>query len=96
MESANPTRPKSERQAPFTMFMHHSVCQCQARIFALFVFEVSMSSPLLPIQQIADTLSLTPDRYETIGAYGAKLKLDLLADPARRSNARRPNARSPA
>ncbi len=40
-----------------------------------------MPSSLLPIQQIADKLFLSPDRYETIGAYGAKLKLDLLTDP---------------
>lgn len=39
-------------------------------------------APLLPIQQIAEKLELSPDRYEPIGAYGAKLKLDLLTDPA--------------
>jgi formate--tetrahydrofolate ligase len=41
-----------------------------------------LTSPLLPIQEIAEKLELSPDRYEPIGAYGAKLKLDLLTDPA--------------
>jgi formate--tetrahydrofolate ligase len=39
-------------------------------------------APLLPIQQIAEKLELSPDRYEPIGAYGAKLKLELLTDSA--------------
>ncbi len=37
---------------------------------------------MLPIQEIARKLALSPAHYESIGAYGAKLKLDLLADPA--------------
>jgi formate--tetrahydrofolate ligase len=37
---------------------------------------------MLPIQKIAEKLALLPAQYESIGAYGAKLKLDLLADPA--------------
>jgi formate--tetrahydrofolate ligase len=37
---------------------------------------------MLPIQKIAEKLALAPDRYESIGPYGAKLKLDLLADRA--------------
>ncbi|MDR3727587.1 MAG: formate--tetrahydrofolate ligase [Terracidiphilus sp.] len=41
-----------------------------------------LTSPLLPIQEIAEKLELSPDRYEPIGMYGAKLKLDLLTDPA--------------
>jgi formate--tetrahydrofolate ligase len=40
-----------------------------------------MTSSLLPIQEIARKLALTPAQYEQIGAYGAKLKLDLLTDP---------------
>jgi formate--tetrahydrofolate ligase len=41
-----------------------------------------MTEPLLPISTIAHKLNL-PDRYyETLSAYGAKLKLNLLADPA--------------
>ena len=41
-----------------------------------------MPQPLLPIQDIARKLRL-PDAYvEPIGKYGAKLKLDLLSDPA--------------
>jgi formate--tetrahydrofolate ligase len=41
-----------------------------------------MSQSLLPIQTIAGKLRL-PDAYvEPIGRYGAKLKLDLLSDPA--------------
>ena len=38
---------------------------------------------MLPIQEIASKLALAPDQYETIGAYGAKLSLGLLADAAR-------------
>jgi formate--tetrahydrofolate ligase len=37
---------------------------------------------LLPIEEIAQKLSLLPAEYEPIGAYGAKLKLDLLDNPA--------------
>jgi len=37
---------------------------------------------LLPIEEIAKKLSLLPAEYESIGAYGAKLKLDLLDNPA--------------
>jgi len=37
---------------------------------------------MLPIQKIAEKLALAPDRYETVGAYGAKLNLALLTDPA--------------
>jgi formate--tetrahydrofolate ligase len=37
---------------------------------------------LLPIEEIARKLSLLPTEYEPIGAYGAKLKLDLLDNPA--------------
>lgn len=37
---------------------------------------------MLPIQRIAEKLALAPDQYESIGPYGAKLKLDLLADAA--------------
>lgn len=41
-----------------------------------------MNSSLIPIDEIARKLSLSPDRYETIGAFGAKINLDLLTDPA--------------
>ncbi len=37
---------------------------------------------MLPIQTIARKLNLDETHYETLGAYGAKLKLDLLTDPA--------------
>ncbi len=37
---------------------------------------------MLPIVEIAHKLALSPAQYEPIGAYGAKLKLDLLGDPA--------------
>ena len=37
---------------------------------------------LLPIEEIAEKLSLLPAEYETIGAYGAKLNLSLLDNPA--------------
>lgn len=37
---------------------------------------------MLPIQDIAGELSLDPVHYESIGTYGAKLSLDLLADAA--------------
>lgn len=41
-----------------------------------------MTLPLLRIQDIAAKLGLTPEQYEPTGRYGAKLSLDLLADPA--------------
>jgi formate--tetrahydrofolate ligase len=37
---------------------------------------------MLPIQEIASKLGLTPAHYETIGPYGGKLSLNLLTDPA--------------
>ncbi len=37
---------------------------------------------LLPIEEIARKLSLLPAEYEPIGAFGAKLKLNLLENPA--------------
>jgi len=37
---------------------------------------------MLPIVEVAGKLGLTSEQYETIGAYGAKLSLDLLTDPA--------------
>src|SRR5579871_3668441 len=37
---------------------------------------------LLPIEEIARKLSLLPSEYEPIGAYGAKLNLSLLENPA--------------
>jgi formate--tetrahydrofolate ligase len=37
---------------------------------------------LLPIAEIAEKLHLSPERYEPIGRYGAKVSLDLLRDPA--------------
>lgn len=36
---------------------------------------------LLPIEEIARKLSLLPAEYESIGSYGAKLKLSLLENP---------------
>jgi formate--tetrahydrofolate ligase len=41
-----------------------------------------MNTPIAPIETIAKRLSLSPAHYDSIGAYGAKLKLGLLADPA--------------
>jgi formate--tetrahydrofolate ligase len=41
-----------------------------------------MTPTLLPIQDVARKLALRPDEYETIGSYGAKLRLDLLDNPA--------------
>jgi formate--tetrahydrofolate ligase len=41
-----------------------------------------MTTSLLPIQEIARKLGLSSDQYEPIGAYGAKIKLGLLADAA--------------
>src|SRR3954463_1753928 len=41
-----------------------------------------VNPPMLPIQTIAEKLNL-PDKYfESIGRHGAKLKLDILGDPA--------------
>jgi formate--tetrahydrofolate ligase len=40
-----------------------------------------MSQNLLPIQSIAAKLNLPDAYFEPIGRYGAKLKLDILADP---------------
>ena len=37
---------------------------------------------LLPIEDIARKLSLLPEEYETVGRYGAKIRLDLLANAA--------------
>jgi formate--tetrahydrofolate ligase len=37
-----------------------------------------LTKALLPIRAIAEKLGLLPEEYETIGAYGAKLKLGLL------------------
>ena len=41
-----------------------------------------MSSSLLPIEAIAKRLNLPDSYFEPIGRYGAKLKLDILNDPA--------------
>ncbi len=41
-----------------------------------------MTHTLLPIQDVAQKLALLPDEYEQMGPHGAKLKLDLLANPA--------------
>src|SRR5271163_1819210 len=41
-----------------------------------------MTKSLLTIQTVARKLNLLDTQYETLGAYGAKLKLDLLTDPA--------------
>jgi formate--tetrahydrofolate ligase len=41
-----------------------------------------MTHTLLPIQDVAQKLGLRPEEYETIGTYGAKLKLGLLDNPA--------------
>jgi formate--tetrahydrofolate ligase len=41
-----------------------------------------MTQALLPISTIARKLNLPENLYETLGTYGAKLKLDLLTDPA--------------
>ena len=43
---------------------------------------VLQTQTLLPIDEIARKLSLLPTEYETIGAYGAKLRLDLIDNPA--------------
>jgi formate--tetrahydrofolate ligase len=44
--------------------------------------KISMTTSLLPIREIAAKLALSPAHYESIGAHGAKLKLELLTDPA--------------
>ena len=41
-----------------------------------------MDTKLLPISAIADKLQLPEDYYERIGAYGAKIRLELLKDAA--------------
>src|SRR3981081_1556273 len=41
-----------------------------------------MSQSLLPIHTIAEKLNLPEAYFEPIGRYGAKLKLDILSDPA--------------
>jgi formate--tetrahydrofolate ligase len=41
-----------------------------------------MTQALLPIRTIARKLNLPENLYEILGTYGAKLKLDLLDDPA--------------
>ena len=41
-----------------------------------------MPQPLLPIQSIASKLNLPEAYFEPLGRYGAKLKLELLSDPA--------------
>jgi len=41
-----------------------------------------MTTALLPIEQIARKVGLAPHQYESLGAFGAKLKLGLLTDPA--------------
>lgn len=41
-----------------------------------------MTPSLLRIEEVAGKLALSPSQYETIGPYGAKLKLGLLDDPA--------------
>jgi formate--tetrahydrofolate ligase len=40
-----------------------------------------MRPTLLPIQDVARKLGLRSEEYETIGSYGAKLRLDLLDNP---------------
>ena len=41
-----------------------------------------MSQSLLPIHTIAGKLNLPEEYFEPIGRHGAKLKLDILSDPA--------------
>jgi formate--tetrahydrofolate ligase len=41
-----------------------------------------MTPSLLPIQEIANKLALSPAHYDAIGAFGAKLKLSVLDDQA--------------
>ncbi len=42
----------------------------------------AMNQPLLSIESVARKLNLPEKYFEPIGRYGAKLKLDLLSDPA--------------
>jgi formate--tetrahydrofolate ligase len=58
--------------------MHHILRSCAS----IKLIGDPMEFSMLPIEKIADKLALSPAQYETIGAYGAKLKLDLLTDPA--------------
>jgi formate--tetrahydrofolate ligase len=41
-----------------------------------------MTRPLLPIQKIAGKLGIPDAYFEPLGAYGGKIKLEFLADPA--------------
>jgi len=41
-----------------------------------------LTAPLVPIEEIAENIGLSPAHYERLGAHGAKLRLELLADPA--------------
>jgi formate--tetrahydrofolate ligase len=41
-----------------------------------------MNHSLLPIEKVAEKLGLPEHLYERLGAHGAKVKLDLLSDPA--------------
>jgi len=43
-----------------------------------------MTQTLLPIHEIARKLALSPEAYETVGTYGAKLRLELLDNRAAR------------
>ena len=43
---------------------------------------LSLTKMLLPIDEIARKLALLPAEYESIGTYGAKLRLSLLDNPA--------------
>src|SRR5215510_3075271 len=43
---------------------------------------MSSSPSLQPIESIARKLNLPPAYFESIGRHGAKLKLDILSDPA--------------
>lgn len=54
----------------------------KAAIPAMPVFLMEpMTHSLLPIDVIAQRLALPADTYETIGVYGAKVRLNLLHDP---------------
>jgi formate--tetrahydrofolate ligase len=41
-----------------------------------------LAAPLVPIEEVAENIGLSPAHYERLGAHGAKLRLELLADPA--------------
>jgi formate--tetrahydrofolate ligase len=43
---------------------------------------LSKTKMLLPIEEVARKLSLRPTEYEPVGKYGAKLRLELLDNPA--------------